>query len=70
MSRLLSRSFLLPAQCELTILRRVSLYLDPQIRDWVLFPITVVMVRLPISPFLCVHSEGQSRSLWAFCGTT
>ena len=24
---------------------RVSLYLDPQIRDWVLFPITIVMVR-------------------------
>lgn len=24
---------------------RVSLYLDPQIRDWVLFPITLVMVR-------------------------
>jgi hypothetical protein len=23
---------------------RVSLYLDPQIRDWVLFPITLVMV--------------------------
>ena len=22
----------------------MSLYLDPQIRDWVLFPITVVMV--------------------------
>lgn len=26
--------------------RRVSLYLDPQIRDWVLFPITLVMVRV------------------------
>lgn len=26
---------------------RPSLYLDPQIRDWVLFPITLVMVRLP-----------------------
>ena len=25
---------------------RVSLYLDPQIRDWVLFPITLVMVRV------------------------
>jgi hypothetical protein len=24
---------------------RASLYLDPQIRDWVLFPITLVMVR-------------------------
>lgn len=27
---------------------RVSLYLDPQIRDWVLFPITLVMVRVRV----------------------
>lgn len=30
--------------------RRVSLYLDPQIRDWVLFPITLVMVRVAFAP--------------------
>lgn len=33
-----------------------SLYLDPQIRDWVLFPITLVMVRtssLSLYPRLC-----------------
>ena len=27
------------------LIHSVSLYLDPQIRDWVLFPITLVMVR-------------------------
>ena len=33
------------AACTFTgICLRVSLYLDPQIRDWVLFPITLVMV--------------------------
>ncbi len=32
---------------------RVSLYLDPQIRDWVLFPITLVMV----CPLLCLRIQ-------------
>jgi len=39
----------------------VSLYLDPQIRDWVLFPITLVMVSpyaslLPIPLSNCSHN--------------
>ena len=38
---------------------RVSLYLDPQIRDWVLFPITLVMVTCRV----CCHIHQFSSSL-------
>jgi hypothetical protein len=34
---------------DLFLEHRTSLYLDPSIRDWVLFPISLVMVRLRVS---------------------
>lgn len=37
--------------------RNESLYLDPQIRDWVLFPITIVMVR-SIAGLLVLSPDG------------
>ena len=42
---------------------KLSLYLDPQIRDWVLFPITLVMVRLDLlvalaqEVFICICAQ-------------
>ena len=44
----------------ITYEHRVSLYLDPQIRDWVLFPITLVMVRVA---FAVNHIHQFSSSL-------
>ena len=48
---------------------RVSLYLDPQIRDWVLFPITLVMVRLEQSE-VYIWCLIQHRFWLVFCATT
>ena len=46
-----SSSIITRAQCRPSSVP--SLYLDPQIRDWVLFPITLVMVRpSSLSPYL------------------
>lgn len=40
----------------------MSLFLDPQIRDWVLFPITLVMVGC-VSFLMCAPSESSGQIL-------
>ena len=50
---------------------RVSLYLDPQIRDWVLFPITLVMVRFAVPAELIdlTSPADTCRNLAALCSS-
>ena len=48
-----------------------SLYLDPQIRDWVLFPITLVMVRtffiIAIPTLMCQCTLDTRRGVKTLC---
>ena len=51
---------------------RVSLYLDPQIRDWVLFPITIVMVCTTWSFFrnIILMFIVINKRFWSVCSDT